>query len=134
MWYTAVLRRDGGLTMHRFVCATVAALVMITSASAEMGEMGVGTSTCGEFAEHYRDSPSLWENVYFAWAQGFMTGMNLASAAFNDGANRDLSSIPLDQQRRFLRNYCNDHPLAIYEQGVLALLPTFKPGQPVRSK
>jgi hypothetical protein len=71
--------------------------------------MGAGTQTCTAFANWYRKDASLAENVYFAWAQGFMSALNIAR--LNNGTeSKNLIAMSIDQEMRYLRTYCNDHP------------------------
>ena len=37
------------------------------------------------------------------------------------GEKRDLNSMELGEQERFIRNYCNNHPLEDYENAILSL-------------
>jgi hypothetical protein len=80
--------------------------------------MGIGVATCGEFAQDYRRNPSQAEIDYFNWAQGYMSGANVRGD-FN--LEHNLSAWFLDQQREFLRRYCNEHPLANYYSAVIEL-------------
>jgi hypothetical protein len=111
--------------MHRIACTTVAVVIAITSANAEMATMGAGTETCGKFSNLYQTAQFV-EAYYFAWAQGFFSGAN-AHAIANKGTTRDLSSMSINQQQQFLRDYCNKYPLADYMAGVLDLYLQFKP-------
>jgi hypothetical protein len=105
-------------------------LITISSANADIGGIGVGLRTCGQFAEDYQLAPRRIGDVYFAWAQGFLTGVNGIAIAKRDGTNRDLSSVAVEQQEQFLRDYCNDHPQAEYMQGVVVLYLKFKLSTP----
>ena len=60
----------------------------------------IGTKTCGEFASDYRVSPREVETGYFTWAQGLMSGMNLASVA-NVGRAKDLGGRTLAEEKSF---------------------------------
>jgi hypothetical protein len=40
--------------------------------------MGPGSVTCGQYAEEYRRDPTFADFGFFSWAQGFMSGFNLA--------------------------------------------------------
>jgi hypothetical protein len=82
--------------------------------------MGVGTSSCAEFGKLYAQNPQIWENTYFSWAQGFMSGLNSALLKAN-GTSRNMNVITTDAQERRIRFYCNAHPLAMYEQAVFDL-------------
>ena len=113
----------------RGIALIASALISITSANAEMAEMGLGVSSCAEFAKRYQADPTSFELYYFTWAQGFMSGLNSMSL-LEHGTSRDLESMPTENQQQQLRDYCNAHPLAPYDQGVMHLyfqLPFSKP-------
>jgi hypothetical protein len=65
---------------------------------------------CGTFTARYRATPEPTEKLFFGWAQRFMDGMNAASLIAR--GPRDISSMPLDDQKRFLRQYCEEYPKA----------------------
>jgi hypothetical protein len=88
-----------------------------------MTAMGIGSVTCGKFAADFKKLPDTAENLYFTWAQGFMTGQNIFNVSSGSGA-RNLGATPVEEQEAFLRQYCNDHPLLFYWQGVLTLYLT----------
>ena len=68
--------------MKRVLISLAILVAALLPASADEFEiMGLGMQTCGKFAELYRATPDLVENAFFAWAQGFMSGLNLASVA-----------------------------------------------------
>jgi hypothetical protein len=117
--------------MRYLICAAAMALLLLTPARAEMALMGVGAVECSTFNERYRDAPDLAETTYFAWAQGFMSGMNARSIT-QDGTSQDMSSKPVEAQESFLRKYCSDHPRASYVEGVLTLYRQFRPNRPLR--
>ncbi|HEU5047051.1 MAG TPA: hypothetical protein VFT64_04325 [Rickettsiales bacterium] len=85
--------------------------------------MGLGASNCTDFANAYRINQQRAESSYFNWAQGFMTGMNLAIAGLSTPEHpfkvRDFKSMPMDEQRKNIREYCHDHPLADYYEAVM---------------
>jgi hypothetical protein len=76
---------------------------------------GAGTYTCAEFAQQYNESPEFIENLYFAWAQGFMTGQN-----FGAKIKRDLGG-DVETQKGFLRAYCADNPPRSFVEAVIDL-------------
>ena len=82
--------------------------------------MGAGTVSCGKFAKDYASAPDEFSNFYFAWAQGYMSGINLAIAS-ETKRYRNLAGMPTDQQERFLRAHCNQHPLGDFADGVIEL-------------
>lgn len=84
---------------------------------------GAGTYTCGEFAKDYSQNPKMVENLFFTWAQGFMTGLNLESSTNGiEGIKvyRDLGQH-IENQKEKVRAYCNDHPLVPYPSAVMDL-------------
>jgi hypothetical protein len=86
--------------------------------------MGSGMATCDTFAQMYAKN-TVVEEIYFQWAQGFMTGMNVGKVA-NTGTIRDLNSEPTVDQMAAIRQYCNDHPRASYQDAVVDLFSHFK--------
>ena len=84
---------------------------------------GPGANSCTLFMDLYRVDPEIHETLFFAWAKGFMSGMN-AVALRVEGKIIDLRPIGYDdaQQKRFLRSYCNEYPLRPYLLGVFALM------------
>ena len=83
---------------------------------------GVGIRSCAEFAKLYTSDPSTAEDIYFTWAQGFMSGLNLASAA-NTGMYRSIEGTPAGMvaQKLRVRSYCDAHPLAQYLSAIMDL-------------
>jgi hypothetical protein len=87
---------------------------------------GAGMMTCSNFAEAYRQSPDVAEMFYFSWAQGFMSGMNSVYLS-RLGAGYDLSTHTATDQQAYIRDYCNQHPLATYGEAATALFGTMTP-------
>ena len=87
---------------------------------ADMVMMGIGTFTCGQFGNQYAQDPDATENAYFAWAQGFMSSMNMTMVTGPAKSYHDLET-PVTSQKSQLRAYCNAHPLAGYAEAVLDL-------------
>lgn len=85
--------------------------------------MGLGANSCSVFAEDSRVDPSGATFNFFNWAQGFMSGLNL-QLIYRDGKNaitKDLNAVSIETQERYLRNYCDQHPLGDVEKGILEL-------------
>jgi hypothetical protein len=61
----------------------------------------------------------LWKQFFFSWAQGFMTGWNVAT---DDENLIDLLGMKAQDQKTYLRDYCDKHPLKNYLDGVVALM------------
>jgi hypothetical protein len=89
--------------------------------------MGAGMQTCAVFRAHYKGHVPSLENFYFSWAQGYMSGLNVAASGVNVAASRgavtaDLNAIPAPTQLRFIREFCDHNPLERYSAAVEALL------------
>jgi hypothetical protein len=88
--------------------------------AAERGQTaGVGADLCAEFAKAYAENPKGAEDLYWSWAMGMMSGMNLASVA-NSNVFRDLIADQ-DIMRRAIRIFCTTHPLTTYSGAILDL-------------
>jgi hypothetical protein len=88
---------------------------------------GQGVASCGQFANMFRMHPEETDAMFFAWAQGYMSGLNTMAA--DPQTFFDLNAKTPNEMRHFLRQYCQDHPLADYADGVFELfktLPTVK--------
>jgi hypothetical protein len=96
----------------------IAGLLMATPVYAA-DEVGLGTNTCGTFAAQYREDAMGADYQFGQWAAGYLTGANLVLQA--DGRPRK-ELPPFAKLRGLMRAYCNDHPLAGYETGVIELL------------
>jgi hypothetical protein len=107
--------------------AFIAALILAASQkllAAELGitvGMGAGISTCAEFAKDYSGNPDYVEREYFAWAQGYMTGLNSVLEHA-----RDLDKLTIQSQRAWIRLYCDRHPLLMYKTAVEDLFEGLK--------
>jgi hypothetical protein len=86
------------------------------ASAADTNVQGIGLRTCGEFASDYRVSPTN-ENLYFAWASGFISGINAAYLMVSVTA-KNTASMSIDDEKQAIRQYCNDHPLAPYYAAV----------------
>jgi hypothetical protein len=88
---------------------------------AEIGPAGVGS--CAKYAEYYRRNPDQVDGSYLHWVMGYMSGINLMILMKED-LYFDLHAKTPDEMMRYLRLYCNEHPLAKYTEGVMELLKT----------
>jgi hypothetical protein len=78
---------------------------------------GPGATSCAEFAKMYQADPVHIETIFFTWAQGYMSALNMIVLADHRPA-RELAGNVVDQKRA-LRNYCADNPLKNYMDGVV---------------
>ena len=108
----------------------LAAAVAVVATAAPVGAepaagQGVGTYTCAEAARAVRKDRSL-DLLYFSWAQGWMTGWNLAQ--MNVAAPTvDLTARSLDDQQAYIKSYCVLHPDGLYMDAVHQLYTAMKP-------
>ena len=77
--------------------------------------------SCAEFAKSYAANPTVTEELYFTWAQGVMSGLNLSSAS-DTGTYRYIEGNDMVSHKIRIRSYCEAHPLTQYVGAVLDLL------------
>jgi hypothetical protein len=74
------------------------------------------------YADNYHKNPDGTDVVYYSWALGYMSALNSMSPE----RFLDLNAETTDDGKRFLREYCNAHPLANYMDGVVELISRFQ--------
>jgi hypothetical protein len=76
--------------------------------------------TCAEFIQDYRKDPKGFDDLYFQWAQGVLSGMN---SGLSDADRVELltAGFGAESQQAFIRLYCDQHPAQFYLQAVYAL-------------
>jgi hypothetical protein len=102
-------------------------LLMVSASAPARSEhvitIGAGMQTCAVFLAHYKGSVPSLENFYFSWAQGYMSGLNVAvSRGVANSRTADLNAMPAAAQMRFIRDFCEHDPLKRYSAAVEALL------------
>lgn len=107
----------------RLTAALITLCISITEIAAAQPPnvliMGSGAKSCAKFAEDYRRSPDAAMAISFAWAQGFMSGLNIDHDSKNE-PTRDLSSHISDQEDS-LRLFCDQRPLLPFAAAVEVL-------------
>jgi len=91
------LRHAGALA----VLVILFAKVLVSADDSTITTMGPGATTCAQFGKDYQRDPSI-ETVYFAWAQGFMSGLNMG--ILTRGGNQD--TVDLAKSRRWNQKRC----------------------------
>jgi hypothetical protein len=101
-------------------------LVLATTVSArcENNVVGYGINSCATFGQGYKKHPEIAEELYFGWAQGFMSGLNIGAHATGH-RSKDVTASSDDAQKRSIRDRCNEHPLGSYYDAVLELMKSF---------
>ena len=79
---------------------------------------GLGLTSCAEYAKEYRTNPNATDRFFMTWVYGFISGVNAVGYA----AYFDLGAKTPDEMKRFLRQYCNDHPLTNFADAAMELL------------
>jgi hypothetical protein len=89
-------------------------------ANAKSTAAGLGLRTCAQFTQDYRKDPKGFDDLYFSWAQGVLSGMN---SGLSDSNKIDLlpAGFGPESQQAFIRLYCDQHPLLFYLQAVYAV-------------
>jgi hypothetical protein len=88
--------------------------------------MGAGSSTCADYTQEYRRDPDTANNLYFSWAQGFMSGQNVAR---DKNSMRDLNALPVSAQLDYLKRFCEQKPSALFAvaaQNLFNALPSLR--------
>jgi hypothetical protein len=95
----------------------IAVLLISAPAQAATVLAGQGAATCAFYAEQVRQYPIDMHAAYFAWTQGFMSGMNMG--LISTGDDRDLAGIGIADQQREIDAFCDRHPLVSFTDAVV---------------
>jgi hypothetical protein len=104
----------------RRLCLILLFCLITTNADAGAGigaVMGGGNFSCSEFAEKYRHDPLYTDTLFFYWAQGYMSGLNMFLVATKNPIH-DLNAWPINTQLQIIRTFCNERPLAMFMESV----------------
>jgi hypothetical protein len=102
------------------IALTLTLLAASFAAATEQGQtVGVGADLCAEFTKAFAENPKEAERLYWSWAMGMMSGMNMASVAASN-VYRDLIADQ-DIMRRATREFCTAHPLTTYSGAIVDL-------------
>ena len=85
------------------LCSLVTLLSFSVCRADEASVKGYGAASCAVFGQAYKKNPDEAEETYFAWALGFMSGINLI-AKVQHLQRRDLMAMSSENQKRFIRN------------------------------
>jgi hypothetical protein len=104
------------------IVAVFACLCLTTFVKAESRVViaGHGSGTCGEFRHDYDRWGQGVEVTYFAWAQGYMSAVQIPRPE-SDQINLLPLTFHIEEQMRFLRDFCADNSFRTYEEAVAAL-------------
>jgi hypothetical protein len=104
-------------------------LIQSTIAIADpIGVAGVGAYSCAEIAKFFSQNPDQTSAMMLSWAQGYMSGLNVAGGASGREV-RDLAGMNTKDEESVIRNYCDQYPMSDLATAVMDLyktLPTAK--------
>ncbi|UZF90934.1 hypothetical protein [Bosea sp. NBC_00550] len=106
----------------RAILVASAYLAGVSGAQAQLvAVVGTGTAKCSQFNDSIVVRVEE-EREYFAWAQGYMSGV-LIGAPPNVDDNLLLipEGFPIAAQMNFMRSFCKNRPSSSYSDGVEAL-------------
>src|SRR6476660_6908690 len=113
------------------LCLGFLALSSPLTAAEQYRSMGAGTRSCAVFSRTYKDKPKTADMIYFSWAQGYMSGVNLAAGINNkDYRPANLNVITVAAQQRFIRDFCDRNPLKDFREAVDTLLGNIRSTKP----
>jgi hypothetical protein len=108
--------------MQVSIVLTIAFLLALTGrADAASDIYNLGKSTCGKYLEQKRDDPQHADDMFYSWANGYVSGMNEALASAGQ-PRHDLGAKSAESKVQFIQDYCKEHPLGDYLSSVLALI------------
>lgn len=103
------------------IVATIASTLASSAIAQTVAIIGTGTSKCSRFNLAVAERP-LEEREYFAWAQGYMSGILFsAPPGVDDRLVLNPERLPIVSQLTFLRTFCQRFPDATYSDGTEAL-------------
>ncbi len=109
------------------LCSAAAGALPAGPAGAQTVKIvGIGASSCQYFLRETNGKPEAEKN-FFAWAQGYMSGLLLRAPPGKD-EDLDLApdAYPLLKQAEFLRSFCTRNPDADFSDGVNDLYRTLR--------
>ena len=114
------------------------ALLLFASAPSfaqdEWAMWGPGVHKCAEFTEQYQHGPNDVEQLYFLWAQGYMSATNIARATLLKLPWIDYKSIPADLQKKYLRTFCERNPRKMYMDAVADMVHSMGKNMPTKKE
>lgn len=90
--------------------------------------VGPGLSSCAQY-QHLRQQDPAMKDAFYAWAEGYLSGLNDRFIGGRDAANLLPPNRSTDEQKDFLDKFCRAHPDAPYMQGVVELYAELRRGE-----
>jgi hypothetical protein len=123
------VKQNAGIDMKRPLgaCCLVAAsilVILVQDVTAQTKRTGIGSTSCAQFIALYRESPEDTETVFYSWAMGVMSGMNISLR--EERANLRPHNFGVDAQKGYILGFCEDRPSALYVEAVRDLYATLR--------
>lgn len=100
----------------------------VYSASATPADAyGVGVTSCGTYLSN-RSQDISTETLYFSWAQGYLTRLNVFEAKAQGRATVNLlpSGFGISEQINWMNAYCTTHTSSLYGDAAYELYLTIR--------
>ncbi len=102
--------------MKCFFLAIFLSFPGLALSSEDFAVVGAGSVSCGKYLEQVEDSSS--KSLHISWAQGFLSGMNIADKF----SGNKLHSLPDSETiQLYLSNFCKNNPLEYPYAGAVTL-------------
>jgi hypothetical protein len=82
--------------------------------------VGPGGETCKAFTDLHKEAPEFSKAIFFSYAQGFMTALNM-SRSLNGLPAHTLKGLGPDDQMAHLVYYCGNHPIENFISAINSL-------------
>ncbi len=107
-------------------CLIAAGLLVLQTldVAAQTERIGIGNASCAQFSELYRDTPGETEAVFYSWAMGVMSGLNVSLR--EERANLMPHNFGADAQKGYIRRFCEERPADLYVDAVFELYATLR--------
>jgi hypothetical protein len=100
-------------------------LMLLThDVAAETKRIGIGNTSCAQFTDLYGDAPGETDAVFYSWAMGVMSGLNVSLR--EERANLMPHNFGADAQKGYLRHFCDERPSDLFVDAVLELYATLR--------
>jgi hypothetical protein len=111
-------------------CYLVAAglfMILVPDVTAQTKGSGIGNTSCAQFTDLSRETPEDTETVFFSWAMGVMSGLNVSLR--EERADLLPHNFGADAQKGYIRRFCDERPSALYVEAVVDLYATLRAKQ-----
>jgi hypothetical protein len=113
--------RSGRPVQAATIVSVLWSLSAFPASAQKVNIVGLGAASCAHYIRDIEKNPNL-QRDYFAWAQGFMSGIILRSPpGVDEKLNLNPPTFPLLKQIEFIRVSCTSNPSQDYSDAVTFL-------------